>query len=32
MHVRGSDNKELINLNQELVVFLQHADDIYSWT
>lgn len=31
MHVRGSSRKEVIQLNQKLIVFLLHDDNMYSW-
>jgi hypothetical protein len=31
IHVRGSSRKEIIQLNQKLVVFMLHDESIYSW-
>ena len=31
IHVRGSSRKEVIQLNQKLIVFMMHDEHIYSW-
>jgi len=31
IHVRGSSRKEVIQLNQKLIIFLLHDEQIYSW-
>ena len=31
IHVRGSSRKEVIQLNQKLIIFMLHDGDIYSW-
>jgi hypothetical protein len=31
IHVRGSSRKEVIQLNQKLIVFMLHDEHIYSW-
>ena len=31
IHVRGSSRKEVIQLNQKLIVFMLHDENIYSW-
>jgi len=31
IHVRGSSRKEVIQLNQKLIVFMLHGTHIYSW-
>ena len=32
VHVRGSSDKEVIDNNEKLMVFMLHQDELYSWT